>query len=100
MRVHAEGNRRVPVAELPTHVGDRRAVVKEQACERVPHLVRTTTVEAGSIQNPVERLADVRLIERGTSDGGEHPFREQLPMLQPRSALLAPPQPKHCPQLP
>ena len=34
MRVHPQGDRRVPVAELSTHVGDRRTFLQQQATRK------------------------------------------------------------------
>jgi hypothetical protein len=52
------------MAELSTHVGDRGTFSQQQAGEGVPHLMRTAVVQAGGIQQPIERFPDVRFIER------------------------------------
>src|SRR5215471_7228751 len=91
MCVHTERDGRILVPELPTYVRDRRPVLEQQRCKGVTHLVRTAPIEFGGIENPVERLADVRLIERSADHGRKHPIRPWSADLQPRPIRLPPP---------
>ena len=42
------------------------------------HLMRAAQVQAGGVEHPVERLADIGFIERAAGDGGEGPLREMV----------------------
>src|SRR4051812_26054724 len=67
VRVDAQRNRRVLVAELLRDVGDGRSPLQQQRGKRVSQLVRAATMQARPVQQAIERLADIRL--RGTFPG-------------------------------
>lgn len=46
--------------ELLAQVRDRCAFLQEQRRERVPHLMRSATMDARAVENAVERLSHVR----------------------------------------
>jgi hypothetical protein len=60
--IDTQGDRRILVPQLATHVRDGRAVLQLQRCERVPHLVRSASIEFGRVEDAIERLPNVRLI--------------------------------------
>jgi hypothetical protein len=62
--------------------------------------MRATTTEFGGIQDSVKRLPHIRLVERGARNRREHPVRERAPDLEPRAALLTPPQTQRSAELP
>ena len=68
VRVHAQCDRRVAMAELPTHVRDRLAGREEQRRERVAHLMGSPATEARGIKEAIERFAYVRFVEGGAGD--------------------------------
>lgn len=75
------------MSELAADVRDGRTVLKQQGREGVAHLVRATAVQLHGVKDPIERLPDVRLVERRARHGQEHPVRERLSVLQPGGSL-------------
>jgi hypothetical protein len=92
VRVHAQCDRRVAMAELPTHVRDRLASREEQRRERVAHLMGSTATEARRIKEAIERCADVRFVEGGAGDRRKHPLGTGTADLEPGGALPTTPQ--------
>ena len=74
MCVHPERDGCVLVPELPTCIRDGRPVLQQLRGERVTHLMRAATVQAGSVQHAVERLSDVGFVEGGAADGRKDPL--------------------------
>jgi hypothetical protein len=54
--------------ELVADVRDRRTFLQQQRRERVPHLMRATTMHARAIEDAVERLPHVRFVECRSGD--------------------------------
>ncbi len=53
MRVHAQRDRGIAVAELLAHVGDWDALLKQQRRKGVPQLMWASPMQTGSIQHAV-----------------------------------------------
>jgi hypothetical protein len=100
MRVDVQRDRRIAMAELSRDVQDRHAIGQQQRRERVAHLVRPAPMEAGCIQDAVERFC-VRSTRRapGPRPTGR-PTRERLPERQPVRTLPPAPEPELGPEPP
>jgi hypothetical protein len=77
------------MAELSRDVQDRHASGQQQRRERVAHLVRPAPMEAGSIQDAVERFAYVRPVERRARDRREDPLGNGCPNASPVRTLYS-----------
>jgi len=56
-------------------------------------------VRAGAVEDAIERLADVRFVERRSGDRRKHPLGKRTADREPGGALLASPQPRRGGQL-
>ncbi|OFW29371.1 MAG: hypothetical protein A3G76_05670 [Acidobacteria bacterium RIFCSPLOWO2_12_FULL_65_11] len=99
MRVDAQGDRRILVAELPAHIRDGDAGLQQQRGERVPHLMRPSPMQLRLVEELIEHLPSIRPVKGRTDDRGEHPRRQGLTEREPSGPLLTPPQPQHAAQL-
>jgi len=63
-RVNLQRDRRILVPELPAHVRHGLADVDEERAVGVAHLMRAAAMQLRLVEDLVERLADVRFVER------------------------------------
>jgi hypothetical protein len=78
------------MAELSRDVQDRHAIGQQQRRERVTHLARPAPIEAGCIQDAVERFAYVRPVERRARDRREDPLGNGCPNASQSARCRAP----------